>query len=391
MVWTTIDISTNSARSDARAICAAVRTTAGLTHVRHDLDWAIAENGAEAVSLLAETTDGSPSGFAVLHKKSRPLPLQFGEVTFYRRPLIRHELWAEPVLAASGGDAERIDVSLRSFLETVIGVLGRGEALSIEGLRIGEPFHRLITEDPAIRAALLPLPIGAPFLHQFILMPPTLDAYLGQMSKRSRKSVQYSQRKIVKDFDEDVETRRFATVESVERFLDDAVEISKKTYQWRLLGLGIRDREQMREFLTFGAEREALRCYILYCKSTPVAFMIGYQYADTYYYIDVGYDPDWATWSVGSVLQLNVIEDLYAGDDTPNRFDFSTGYGEHKARFGNFEQEEVNMLLLPNVAANRLLARAHRLSVTGADGVIAALDKVGLKKPLKRLVRRFGR
>src|SRR3954452_13478221 len=41
-----------------------------------------------------------------------------------------------------------------------------------------------------------------------------------------------------------------------------------------------------------------------------------------FYYIDVGYDPKWAKFSIGSVLQWEVMEDLYRKGNTPTIFDF---------------------------------------------------------------------
>ena len=46
------------------------------------------------------------------------------------------------------------------------------------------------------------------------------------MSKRSRKSVQYSQRKLAKEFD--VELFQCNSVAAIDRFLDDAIAVSKK-------------------------------------------------------------------------------------------------------------------------------------------------------------------
>ena len=41
-----------------------------------------------------------------------------------------------------------------------------------------------------------------------------------------------------------------------------------------------------------------------------------------------------AQYSVGSVLHLEVMDDLYRRGNAPVLFDFSTGYGPHKSRFG---------------------------------------------------------
>jgi len=169
--------------------------------------------------------------------------------------------------------------------------------------------------------------------------------------------------------------------------LDDAIEISKTTYQWGLLGLGLRNREASKEMFRFAAKRGWLRCYILYCKDASAAFMVGYQYENCFFYIDVGYDPKWAKFSVGSVLQLEVMEDLYRRDNTPALFDFSTGYGPHKSRFGKEWREEVNMLLLPNTPGNRMFAVAFR----GVDGMLDVtsrlLDNFGLKQSVKKAIR----
>ena len=105
--------------------------------------------------------------------------------------------------------------------------------------------------------------------------------------------------------------------------------------------------------------------------------------------IDVGYDPEWAKFSVGSVLQREVIEDLYRRDNTPSVFDFSTGDGSHKSRFGKEAREEVNILLLPATLGNRMLVAAWRGVNTVSDTAVRSLDRLGVKQSLKKAIRRF--
>ena len=234
---------------------------------------------------------------------------------------------------------------------------------------------------------MLQLQLGRTFMHQSIEFPGAFQIYLEQMSSRSRKSVQYSQRRLKRDFD----VTLFVCTEDkhIERFLDHAIQVSKQTYQWNLLGLGLRDRKGFEHTLRKWLRFDSLRCYILYCDDVPTAFMLGYIYNGCYYYIDVGYDPAWSNHSVGSVLQMEVIEELYNLPTPPRLFDFSTGYGEHKARFGNTEQEEMNLLLLSDVFQNRLL-RALYLSLDKFSSfIVIVLERVGVKKQLKKLIRRF--
>ena len=94
------------------------------------------------------------------------------------------------------------------------------------------------------------------------------------------------------------------------QFVSKAVAISRKTYQWHLLGLGLRKPEQLERTLTAMAARGWTRCYLLECGGVPTAFMIGYQYRGTYHYVDVGFDPDWEKFSVGTMLHLAVLREL---------------------------------------------------------------------------------
>jgi CelD/BcsL family acetyltransferase involved in cellulose biosynthesis len=81
------------------------------------------------------------------------------------------------------------------------------------------------------------------------------------------------------------------------------------------------------------------------------------------------------------------MEDLYRRDNTPTLFDFSTGYGPHKSRFGKEFREEVNMLLLPNTLGNRMLAVAFRGVDDILDATSRSLDKIGLKPSVKKAMR----
>ena len=83
------------------------------------------------------------------------------------------------------------------------------------------------------------------------------------------------------------------------------------------------------------------------------------------------------------------MEELYQRPDRPAVFDFATGYGEHKARFGNASSEEANWLLLPRSIRNAVLAGAYRRLDGLANLATATADRIGVKRTLKRTVRRL--
>ena len=293
---------------------------------------------------------------------------------------MRYELWSSPIINASS-DKETIEIT-ETFLKLINSEFSGNEALSIEGLPVKSSLYKLNKKS---NSTAIRLQLGPSYMHQSINFPDSYELYLKQMSSRSRKSVQYSQRKIKKDFD--VKLFKCEEPVQIEKFLNDAIEISKTTYQWNLLGLGLRDRDELKKTLLKWHKQDSLCSYLLYCDDIPVAFMLGYIYNDCYYYIDVGYAQQWGKHSVGSVLQLEVIEDLYSLNCTPRNFDFSTGYGEHKARFGNKEQEEVNILIMPNTLKNILVCKLYVYIDKSSSFIVNVLDNLGIKKQIKRLIR----
>jgi hypothetical protein len=324
-------------------------------------------------------------GFALFSRRNRPLKLQLGEVTLWSVELKR--LWhpGEPYIAASEPLMRDAVEACHSLLREMTVELAKDECIYFEGLPVDGPMVAAVREQNLPLLCLWP---GKPYEHQFIDLPPTYADYLKQLGPRSRQSVLYSQRRLLKEFHGNVCCTCFETVDSIDKFVIDAATISKTTYQWNLLGLGLRDTRELRESLEYAAYRGWLRSYILYCGDQPAAFMLGQQHAQTYYYDDVGYDPKFTKHSVGSVLQLCVLEHLLSRPDRPRFFDFSTGYGEHKGRFGNRSRTEVDILLIRDRFANRTLLAAYNGNRYVSDALVRVVDGLGLKQRLKRFVRR---
>lgn len=390
-IWTPIDLTDSHARDDAVDYARTVMEKAGESHLRHDLEWALCgDAGSRPVVAFRAGNDDGVLGFALLLRQARPLRFQLGELTYYRRQLTRYDLWSGPLIAGVPKESQAWRDLALAFLDAVKRHLSpSSEVIGIEGLPIGSRFHQLLHRDPNIKKNFLLVKQGDPFGHQFIDMPPTLDDYMDDLGKKSKKSLAYSRRRLLRDFADDVEVTCYEREEDVQAFLDHAVAISRKTYQWRLLGLGLRDQGAFETRLRFAARKTWLRSYILFCSGRPVAFMLGYQHGRCYYYTDVGFDPDYSQWSMGSMLQVEVIEDLYARENRPEIFDFSTGFGDHKARFGNREQEEINLLLLPRTLRHAILAGAYKRLDGLANLAISTADRIGVKQTLKKTIRKL--
>ena len=72
------------------------------------------------------------------------------------------------------------------------------------------------------------------------------------------------------------------------------MEVSGKTYQYRLLGSGLRTREALEDCYRAAAGLGWFRSYVLYAHDKPVAFQVGDVYLRRFHAQEIGYDPDWA-------------------------------------------------------------------------------------------------
>jgi hypothetical protein len=353
-----------------------------------NLDWRGGANGdLSSLRAMLLRNETASVGFTVFSIRRQPLKMRLGEVPIADLDLTRYWHLGDPYFDPSLSREEQVAAS-RELVDFATAGLTRGQCLFFESLPVEGPLRGALAAPANGRTPAVQLRLGGEFEHQFIRMPTTFADYVAQLGSRSRQSVLYSQRRLRKDMAGDVRCECFESEESIDRFLTDAVVVSRKTYQWNLLGLGLRDTDALRETFKASARRGWFKSYILYCKGSPVAFMLGSQQEGCYYYDDVGYDPAFAKSSVGSVLQVEVLEHLFARADPPRFFDFSSGYGEHKGRFSNSSHRECNILVLPLTLRNRLLASAYRSLDAATSTIAALLERTNLKKKLKQLLRR---
>lgn len=389
--WELLDLSSAEGRVQSLQVARSIAPREGLGALSYNVEWKLGPDPDWAKMQAYALMDGATArGFAPFYRQSRPLVFRLGEIAVGSARLSRLTIIGDLHFEPGTGPDDQAGAA-KDLLQLMLSRLMPGEALFFEGLPVEGATHGLLAGKGAADLGVVTIQLGAAFDHQFIEFPPSFKDYLQQLGSRSRQSVQYSARRLDKEMGNQVELVKFDSPEGVDRFLADAEAISRKTYQANLLGLGIRADRDTTARLRHAAANGWLRSYILYCKQVPSAFMLGFQYGGCYYYDDVGYDPDFAKWSVGSVLQLKVIEEILGLPDAPRHFDFSTGFGQHKGRFGNMERREVNLLVLPRSVKNRLLASAFRGSENLSNGAVRGLERLGVKERVKKLIRGWKR
>ncbi len=169
-------------------------------------------------------------------------------------------------------------------------------------------------------------------------------------------------------------------------FQELAGELSRLTYQDRLLGAGLPTGPAALSALRARTEAGAVRAFILFHRGRPASYLHLPVDDGRVIYAHLGYDPSLADLSPGTVLQLEVFDRLFA-DPSLRLFDFTEGDGFHKKLFGREAMACVDLLLLRRTWRNRaLLAGLDRF-----DRAIAAsgelVERWGLKPKLRSLLR----
>ncbi|MGQ0558017.1 MAG: GNAT family N-acetyltransferase [Sphingosinicella sp.] len=284
------------------------------------------------------------------------LPLRVGRRTLVtlRRRLVRLRLSLDAALGGTAPALPPLGAGEQGWLVT-----GLPQAMA-EALRARNRDH-LACVRQAYRRHFARLDIG-------------FDAYWQFFSPRSRSSLKRKQRRFAELAGGAIDVRAYRTVEEIERFHALARPLSARTYQEKRLGAGLPADADSLAAMRALARRDGLRAFLLLLRGRPLAYLYLPAEGDTLVYAFLGYDPDFADFSPGTLLQLEAMRLLMA-EGRFHRLDFTEGEGRHKSQFATGDISCVDLLLLRPNLANRLLC----LALTAFDATVAAI---------KRLVRR---
>lgn len=296
------------------------------------------------------------------------LPLRVGARTVgsVRRRLVRVPLSLADAVAGDAPDLPTLPPGAHGYLVTS---LPEGQL---------EPLLRV---HPGLR----------PFVRQryrrsFVALDRDFETYLAGFSGKTRSTLLRKLRRFTERSGGSIDLRAYRAASEVEEFHRNARAISARTYQERLLDAGMPDGEEALDEMRTLAQRDAMRGWVLFLEGRPVSYLYLPAVGDTLVYEHLGYDPDFADLSPGTVLQLEVLRALMA--EGRFRFlDFTEGEGQHKRQFETGAAACVDLLLLrptlPNLTAGHLLQmfdgaveRAKRL-----------MSRLGMER-LARIVRR---
>jgi CelD/BcsL family acetyltransferase involved in cellulose biosynthesis len=254
------------------------------------------------------------------------------------------------------------------------------QAAIVRSLPIGQPLPRLSLRGRFIRY------VPAQYRRYFVdLRQGTFEQYLLGFSSKSRNTLKRKIRKCG-----DLVCREFRTRAEIEEFLALVRPLSDRTYQERLLGRGLPSDQAFLDEVFALADAGNARGYLLLVGGRPAAFLLCPIYDGRVLYEWVGYEPDLAALSPGTVLQYFVLEKLFA-EGRFQLFDFTEGEGGHKEFWARSHAQCADVYYFPTNLKNAALVGCHSALHTVSRTAVRTLDRLGWKDKLKRALRGWRR
>ena len=223
--------------------------------------------------------------------------------------------------------------------------------------------------------------------HYIAMQGGSFDDWWQGFSSKTRSTLSRKARRLGDQFDGGFTVRSYRTAAEVAEFMAIAGDLSRRTYQARLMQAGLPcDAADVAQAVAAAAD-DRIRAFLLFAGGRAIAYLYLPVERDVLIYAYLGYDPDYADLSPGTVLHVEAMRALY-GENRFRAFDFTEGDGAHKAQFGRATIACADILILRPTLRNRLtLAAMQGIDSAAARGK-AVLDHLGLRAKVKALIRR---
>jgi hypothetical protein len=388
--WRRLDLRDEAATGAVRWAIARICQQDPRATLEHDMGWLLGNHSSADTAPAGNSLDvwlcyqgTAVVGYAPVTVSPARLRPSIGELVMSSWRIQRHTLVGCPLFADSArGDEEWLTLSLLDLIRRTLPPDG---VLFVLGARGGSGLFSLL-RDRSVGARFLIADYGPRYHRRLVRLFDTFDEYVAGLSKKTRMNLRRYEKKLQRATNGKMRVVRYVTMDDVDRFLDAAVPLSAKTYQWKRLELGLHDRARHARQLKVAAENDWMLCYIMFHGDAPIAFQVGYRYRDTYFTHETGYDPDWAGFWVGNQLDMAIVRDQIEHHPETKWIDFLYGDSFNKNRFSNAARIEQNCYLFPRTCRGVILFTSLKAASFISEGAGRLLDRFGMKKKLRRLL-----
>lgn len=228
--------------------------------------------------------------------------------------------------------------------------------------------------------------VPSQYCRYYVRFQGNFEQYIKKLKKRSRKSLTQRVRRFEERSGGQIKWRKMTLPLEMEQFQKIARKISEKTYQERLLGVGLANDEKFKREMRELASTGRARGYLLYLDNEPIAFIYRTIKDGVVSAVRTGYIPAYKEWSPGIVLQYLALKSLF--DEGMHKIlDFGMGESYHKKLLATDFVNCADIYYFNRTSSNLLLLKVHALVDSFSHEAGALAESLGVKSKIKRLIR----
>ena len=303
-------------------------------------------------------------------------------------------LWVRCLLfaGASGVASDHLDILARpGELSAVVAALwayldahrGEWDLLELKGLAQDSPLRPFLTKAKGRYrerdAVICP----------FVRLPADWATLQSEgMSSRRRKKLRYYRRLLERHHPGEVTLHRVVDATRLSQAMDTLVVLHRKRWHERGIMTAFDDSRFVgfhREMASLALEQGWLRLHQLRVGDEAIATLYGFQYRDTFYHYQGGFDPDWGDYSPGYLLLVHAMENAIG--DGAREFDFLRGPEDYKLDWADSARTDLHVLLSTGWRGDLwlLLATLHDTSKTIGRAVLPQRVKLSIEQVISRI------
>ncbi|MBL4603865.1 MAG: GNAT family N-acetyltransferase [Emcibacteraceae bacterium] len=209
------------------------------------------------------------------------------------------------------------------------------------------------------------------------------ESYLAAFSSKSRSTLKRKIRKFEKLSNGEIDWKMYKDPDEIMEFYHLARSVSKETYQEKEFNIGLPDTPEFIELIKKQAMNNSVRGYLLFLEGKPISYLYYPLNNKIFSYSHLGYLPEMGKYSVGTVLFVLSLEQIFTDEDA-DYMHFFEGESPVKDLFSTGSEKCGNYVVLKSTFKNKLWIYLHYSLQSSFDIFTNFLDKVGIKEKLKK-------
>lgn len=225
--------------------------------------------------------------------------------------------------------------------------------------------------------------------HYLIRLEGAFDSYLKALPPKHRHEATRKVRRFAEVAGGTIDFRRYSSADEVLAFYPLARAVSAVTYQERVVDVGLPSDPTYVSELLAAAGEDRVRAYLLFLAGEPIAYGLCVGEGDLLNFLYTGYEPGSAAHAPGNVLLYHMLGDIFE-DGRFRVMSLGSGEAQYKRSFATDRLRCATVYGFPRGVRYAALVSTHRLFGRASSLSGQILDRLGLKRRVRRLLRALG-